>query len=178
MDKNKPDKNSKSSTPISPDEKGIFLPGSDEPIMTANLYLKKGLVLLSLLIFPPVGWYIMGQDTRFQKWFEIMFFAYGIISLVIFLPMSFLTLPNLASIYHQLHLEFSFYYFVLMPLLDLLAIACVILGWYLRKKRKVNALPQSLIHLSQLFAVIFYIVLITTLITFGFAIIHVIPKLE
>ena len=178
MDKNKDTQNSKKGTQINPDEKGIFLPGSDDPIMTANLYLKKGLILLALFIFPPVGWFVIGKDTRFQKWFEIMFFSYGIVTLLIFLPISIISLPNLFTIYTQLHLNFPLYHFIFMPLLDLLAIGCIGLGWYLRKKRKFGSLPISLIRLSQLFAFVFYILLLTTLITFGFAIAHIIPKLE
>jgi hypothetical protein len=174
-DQNKP---SSTQTKINPDEKGIFIAGSDEPILTANLYLKKGLILLSLFVFPPFGWYIIGKDTRFHKWFEIMFFAYGVVTLLLFLPLSFFSLPNLAAIYRQLHLGFPVYHFIFMPLLDLLAVGCVALGWFLRKKRKAERFNHSLILLSQLYAFVFYVVLIITILTFGFAIVHIIPKLE
>lgn len=159
-------------------QKKIFMQNDNEPL-TSSLYIKKSVVLLFILFIPPVGWYMIGKDHRFVKWFPLICWLYGGITLFIFLPITVISLPNIYSIYQQVHLPFPLYLFALVGLLDIFSIGEITYGFFIRKKLKNDQLTPSLMKITQVvFFALFYFLVFASVIALCVTVFQLIPKLR
>lgn len=127
------------------------LPSSGIPGSTS-----RWIIVLLLIFFPPLAWYFMWKEARYHRWFPVILWLYGFLSIVLFSLIVFLIYPQLNKLYESLEIERENAWLPYAAYAAIGLSACeLIFGVFLHKKsRNKTALSKKLLTIT--IAILFF----------------------
>ncbi|MEN9407893.1 MAG: hypothetical protein RLZZ455_1109 [Candidatus Parcubacteria bacterium] len=158
------------STPLPAPDVAKTMPTKMHPLPSSVLpgSTPTWIIILLLVFFPPLAWYFMWKEARYHRWFPVLLWLYGIISITLFAIITIFVYPQINKLFESLNIERENTW---LPYAAgtavLLGICEILFGIFLFKKtQNGTALPNKLLLITLIILFIQWITIpVWTIIT-------------